>query len=199
MAGTGLRHFFIAKYGFNGNVVTYTDGGEFFDAISFNPSLNAAEANDLYVNDAIKESAGSTFGGGTIEIGTDHLSLEASTKLLGIQPSSITLDGTDYDNVMEDGESFNPPFVGFGTIRQGQLNNVPYSRAYIYTKLRFGIPSESFTTKGESVEWQTPTITANIYRDDTEKANWRIWADFATVAEAKAFILKYLGIDVAAG
>jgi hypothetical protein len=202
MAGVGLTRFFMAKYSATNGVVTYSDGGEFMDAISFNPEIEKADNNDLYANNAVKESAGGKFAGGTITVGTDELSPEAGSFITGIALTEmeITSDaGSKTYEVMKFDNAINPPYIGFGTIRTGQINGTKYWKPYIYTKIRFDIPLDSCTTQGETIEWQTPELTATIYRDDTSTEMWHMETTCESEADAVAFIKSILNIEDSIG
>ncbi|MFQ7537660.1 MAG: phage tail protein, partial [Clostridium sp.] len=61
-------------------------------------------------------------------------------------------------------------------------------------KVFFNVPEQAATTKGESIEWQTPTITGTVMRsdlvDDKYEHPWMMDAWFQTRAEA-ALYLEY--------
>lgn len=84
MAGTGLAYFMAAKYFHDGSGrVQYRDGREFAGAIQMETEIKQADANPLYVNNALREST-SRFSSGTLTLTTDSLSRGASKFILGI-------------------------------------------------------------------------------------------------------------------
>ena len=62
----------------------------------------------------------------------------------------------------------------------------------------FSVPADAATTQGESIEWQTPELSAVILRDDSANHAWKKEATFTTEAQAEAYIMARLGITVAA-
>jgi hypothetical protein len=79
--------------------------------------------------------------------------------------------------------------VGIGYIRVKKLRGILYYVATWLYKVQFGTPSESSTTKGESIEWQTPELEGNIMVvEDFEENTYRDKATFNTLAEAIAWV-----------
>ena len=87
------------------------------------------------------------------------------------------------------------PYVGFGAIGKKQINNQTKWVAIVYPKIQFQNLGDALTTQGETVEWQTPEITATLMRDDTAKHEWRrISSPLDSEAEAEALIDSFLNI-----
>lgn len=63
-------------------------------------------------------------------------------------------------------DSQSAPYLGFGIIEMHQENDVNSFRAIFLNKVFFNIPENAADTKGETIEWQTPSITATIQRSD---------------------------------
>jgi hypothetical protein len=205
MAYTGLTRFFMAKYSSEGGTVTYSEGGEYLKAIELNPEIEKADdGNNLYANNKVAESSGaSRFGGGTLTIKTDDLPQSVSMLILGVTPVEEVINGVTY-SVVKYGNNLDPPYLGFGVIRTGQVTNESgntsrFFRAYIFTKIRFSVPLDAATTQGETIEWQTPELSASIYRDDTPDEAWHVECTCETEEQAAEFILNYFGIVEAEG
>lgn len=74
----------------------------------------------------------------------------------------------DDDNVVYAGEADDPPYMAIG-FRAKKANGM-YKYIWLY-KVKFAIPSESYTTKGDGIEFATPEITGQfIKRPD---GNWK--------------------------
>ena len=73
-------------------------------------------------------------------------------------------------------------------------NNTKSWMAVLLTKIKFSIPGDSYTTKGETVEFGTPELTATVMRDDSAKHAWRKWAEFATESAANTWLNSQLSI-----
>ena len=192
MAVIGLSKPMVAKYGYSGNAVTYSGGAVLGKAVSFSAELEEGDSNDLYGDNGICETDKS-FVGGTMTIGTDDLTQEASILILGITPTEI--EGAT-ELVYNDDMSV--PYLGFGCVVKKKKDGAYKWRAVVFPKIMFNLPAEAAETQGETIEWQTPELTATILRDDTEKHNWKREATFETEAEAVAYIKEKLNITDAA-
>lgn len=191
MAGVGLSKCYAAKYTNNNGTITYSDGTLIGRAIEFSTSIEASEDNNLYADNAIAESDIS-FAGGTMTISTDDIEQDAAALILGITPSTITVGESPVSELIynDDAES---PNLGYGTIIKKKKGTFKF-RAVVLTKIKFNVPDDSATTQGKTIEWQTPSLTAQIMRDDSAKHAWKREATFETEAEADAYIKQILNI-----
>lgn len=191
MAGVGLSKCYAAKYTNNNGTITYSDGTLIGRAIEFSTSIEASEDNNLYADNAIAESDIS-FAGGTMTISTDDIEQTAAALILGITPSTISVGENSVSELIynDDAES---PNLGYGTIIKKKKGTFKF-RAVVLTKIKFNVPDDSATTQGKTIEWQTPSLTAQIMRDDSAKHVWKREATFETEAEADAYIKQVLNI-----
>lgn len=199
MAIIGVSKPYYAKYANDGSVVTYSGGGILGKATEVDIEINTSEDNNLYADNGIAE-ADRAFSGGTLTISTDDLSQEASKDILGAKEQALgEITGiTDKDVVeliMDD--DMETPYLGFGIIIKKQKQNVTRWRAVVLTKIMFAVPSDAATTQGETIEWQTPELTATIMRDDTPKHMWKREAIFTTEEQAELYIKHVLGMSPA--
>lgn len=192
MAGIGLRKPFYSIYNNADGVVTYTGGGILAKAIEFSASIETATDNNLYADDGIAESDRS-FASGTISITTDDLTPEASAAILGITATDVTVGEATVSELVYD-EDAQTPYLGFGVIIPKIRGGVASFRAVVFPKIMFNVPEDAATTKGESIEWQTPTIEGTILRSDAEKHPWKREATVGTEAQAIAYIKQCLNI-----
>ena len=198
MATIGLSKPYVAKYAAEGTKVTYTDPQTMGKAVEVNIEIETAESNDLYADNSIAETDRS-FANGTLTIGTDDLSQDASKLILGLQErdlSSLNLELGDGDAeakelVYDDDQVV--PYLGFGGIIKKKVGGVYKWRAVVLCKVMFSVPADAATTQGESIEWQTPSLTATIMRGDDEKHMWKREATFSTEANAEKYIKAVLG------
>lgn len=195
MANVGLSKPFMAKYNLTDSTVTYSDVMVVGKFVSMSLSLNSGDANVLYADNAPAESD-NQFSGGTISITTDDLLADAMVALFGlkeeaISASEVTTEGAKW-LVHDDDQTI--PYVGFGGIAMKKVNGVNKYVGIIYNKVQFQNLNDSLTTKGETIEWQTPEITANLMRSDNAKHEWkRITTELNTEAEAEAAIRAFFG------
>ena len=175
----------MAKIGLKYPVYKTTDSqGVIGKAIRADISI---EVNDvkLYADDAIAESDKS-FSGGTLTLGIDDLSDEVYATLLGhtvgTDPAEIVAKGSD-----------DSPYVGIGFYGAKKVGGVRKYRAIWLPKVQFAEPADTNATKGETVEFQTPTLEGTIMLDDD--GAWKYEQTFTTEQEAKAYLEGKAGID----
>lgn len=143
---------------------TYGTPKKLAEVINVELSVENAEAT-LYADDTLSESA-REFAGGTISINTKDISPENLVELLG-----ATLDKNGV--VLQNSEDTPKPVaLGF----RAKKSNGLYRYFWIYRVL-FGTPSTTLNTKGESIEFQTPTIEGTIMArkkaDSNDKHPWK--------------------------
>lgn len=203
MALKGLTKPYCGVYSYDEktNTVTYENGYACDKAISYGVSLESEEDNPLYANNGIAEESKGTFKSGELSLGTSDLPNGLSKKILGLKTISKTYgEGKEVEiNVYDDDQA--SPYLGFGIIECHQINNVDQYRAVVLCKVKFNANEESASTKGESVEWTTPEITAKITRSDemaTDEAGlkhpWKYDAWFSSETEADEFLKFVLGV-----
>lgn len=201
MAIKGVSKFVTADYSYNGSAVSYSNGTVNQKLVSYSSEIEAAEANNLYADNGISETDAGTFASGTLTVGTDDLSQDTSKALLTIKEVNVQIGDTPgktikslvFDDTTKGKEK------GVGVIELHQVNGVDMYRALVFLRVRFNVPANSATTKGESVEWQTPELTASILRSDlVDNTNgvhpWKQEGDCESEEEALAFIKKILNI-----
>lgn len=193
MAGIGLSKCYAAKYAVSGGTVVYSDGKIIGKAVEFSTSLDSGEDNNLYADNAIAESDRS-FAGGSLTISTDDISQTASQLILGVTTSTVTVGTSTVTELVYDDDAVAPD-LGYGTIVKKKVGGANKYRAVILTKIKFNIPDESATTQGETIEWQTPSLTATIMRDDSAKHMWKREATFDSEAEAEDYIETVLAVS----
>lgn len=197
MANIGLSKPKYAIYKNNGTTVTYSGGAVIGKAVSLDMSLDGGDTNILYADNGAAESANS-FGGGTLTLNTDDLLPAPMAAILGVAESAIT--GVDAVTTADAkwllfNDDQETPYVGFGAIGKKQINNQTKWVAIIYPKIQFQNLGDALTTQGETIEWQTPEITATLMRDDTAKHEWRrMSSPLDSEAEAEALLNSFLNI-----
>lgn len=190
MAKIGLRHLVGAEIDTQeiGVAPTYKTGFKIGKMLSADVSIEVAD-NPLHADDGVAETDKS-FTSGTFTAGIDDFGdtptegVEIQQKLLG--QKIVEVGGV---NVIRSSGQDTAPDVGIGYIRVKKLRNVLYYEATWLYKVQFGVPSESATTKGQSIEWQTPEIEGTIMVvEDFEENTYRDRATFNTLAEAIAWV-----------
>lgn len=196
MATIGLSKPFYAVYNNSSGNVTYTAGASMGKATEANIEIETSEDNNLYADNAIAETD-RQFTGGTLTLSTDDMSQEVSKAILGLNEQALgEIDGVTDQSVKEliYDNTQNTPYLGIGFIIKKVVGGVTKWRGVMLAKIMFSIPSDAATTQGETIEWQVPTLTATIMRDDSATQVWKREATFTTEAQAEAYIKNRLSI-----
>ena len=181
MAQIGLKYLICAPITETAASVSYANGLVMSSAIKADISIEINEGT-LYGDDRIIENI-KEFKAGKVTLNGDHLSYEVLALLLGHKVESITEgNGTKLTAKGDDDGAF----VGVGfyatTIKEG----VRKYRAIWLHKVKFGIPNESLETKGDAINFQTPTIEGTVLTDIL--GIWKEEAIFDTEAGAKEWL-----------
>jgi len=152
MATIGLDKLFYSK------ITEDADGNETYGtpvslakAMTAELSVELAEAT-LYADDGAAEIV-KEFQSGTLSLGVDNIGLSIAADLTG-----ATIDNNNVlISASEDGGA--PVAIGF----RAKKANGKYRYFWLY-RVKFGIPSTNLTTKGDSIEFSTPTIEGTVLR-----------------------------------
>ena len=173
MATIGLRDIYYAllKTDPVGGTATYEAPVRIAGAISAHINPYASSAT-LFADDGPSDIA-STLGEISLELNVADLDLATQAVLLG-----HTLDG----GILKKKGSDVPPWVaiGFRTLK----SNGSY-RYYWLNKGKFSVPEEDLQTKGDSVEFKTPTISGSFVKRDSDD-EWQRQADADETESATA-------------
>lgn len=138
----------------------------------------------LYADDGVAESDKS-FQSGTITLGIDDLSDEIQVEFLGHtqdeETGEITAKGNDEN-----------PYVGIGFYGVKKVKGARKYRAIWLPKVQFAEPEDTNSTKGDNIEFNTPTIEGTIMLDDN--GVWKKENTFDTEADAIAYLEEKAGI-----
>ena len=196
MPKIGLSKPYVAIYSNNGATVAYRNVGVIGRYTELQINIDDSEDYDFYSDNAVSETD-NQFPGGTAAITTDDLSPDAMVKTLGMVRENITgVSGVTTEGAawIINNDNQQLPFLGLGGIVKKKLNGVIGYVAVLLDKVRFRNMSNSFTTQGRTIEWQTSSLTADIYRSDKATHDWRRYSTvFPTEAEAEAALVAYFG------
>lgn len=165
MATIGLDKLFYSK------ITEDTDGNESYEtplplakAMTAELSVELAEAT-LYADDGAAEVV-KEFQSGTLTLGVDNIGTAVAEVLTGakIDNNKVLISAS------EDGGD--PVAIGF----RAKKANGKYRYFWLY-RVKFGIPATNLTTKGESIEFSTPSIEGTVMRrnkvDGQGKHPWK--------------------------
>lgn len=194
MAKIGLSKPYYAIYNVTDGAVSYSDGGLLGKFTELDVSLEGGDSNVLFADNSAAESD-KTFAGGTATVTTDDLVAAVMLPVLGLKSEPIA-DSVTSDAawlVFDDDQEI--PYVGIGGVIKKKLDNKTKYVGFVLDKVQFANPGLSAVTQGETIEWQTHALTADIMRSDREKHPWfRISSELDTAAEAEAAVKAYLSI-----
>lgn len=163
MATIGLRDVHVALLTKDSSTeVAYGTPEKIVGAISANVNPNPSSAT-LFADDGPYDSA-STLG-----------EIELELNMADIPPAkqALLLGHTFANGILVRKSSDVPPWVAVG------YRSLKSSGAYRYTWLykgKFAEAEQENQTKGDSIEWKTPTITGSFVRRDYDDA-WQIEAE----------------------
>jgi phi13 family phage major tail protein len=147
-------------------------------AVSCSTSITNNEAK-LYGDDALAESD-TSFASGNITLGVTDDNEEVFADLLG---HTITEDGEVIKAATD-----TAPYVGLGRIVTKMVNGAyKYKVEFLY-KVKFAEPSKDETTKGESIEFTTPSVEGLISSLDDVDGTWSKTKTFDTKSDALTYL-----------
>lgn len=195
MVTTGFSKPYVAKYANAGSTVTYSEGQILARGVGLELEINTAEENNFYADNVTAEVEPARFVSGRATLTVDGLDNKAATLVYGLTPPTTIQVAEKPVQIQGYGEN-DPPYVGLGVVRRTRMNGVTEFWAVILPKIKFGVPSETMNTQGESIDWQPQEMNATILRDDTDAGLWRYVnaTGLPTEAEAEAVIKAFFSI-----
>lgn len=183
MAFVGLANPYIAKL-VDEEKKKYSGCFACGEAISVSVTPNYNEAK-LYANNRLSDMA-KEFKDGSISLGTDHLPVNALEVCFGHEVDQTNKTVTYRTD--DDGE-----FVGVGFYVDERISGRTQYVATIIYKVKFSESANEHTTKGESLEFKTPTIEGTIAGLKT--GEWKTTKTFNDVADADKWLRDALGFE----
>ena len=171
MATIGLRDLYFAKItSVDGQPEVYDTPIRLSKAITVKMTTNVAEAI-LYGDDGVDEII-REFVSAEMEINCTDISDEHEAYLLG--------QTIDDNGVLHATEADSPPYVAL-LFRAKKTKPAGSYRYVCLYKGKFGIPDEEYQTKGDGVEFKTPSIKGTFVKRDKDGE----WKANVTVAAAE--------------
>lgn len=183
MANIGLTNIWYSKLteAADGTAL-YAGAKQLGKAVSCSTSITNNEAK-LYGDDSLAESD-TSFASGTITLGVTDDNEEVFADLLG---HTITEDG-EVIKAANDAA----PYVGLGRIVTKMVNGAyKYKVEFLY-KVKFSEPSKDENTKGESIEFSTPSVEGIISTLDDVNNTWNKSKTFDTKSDALTYLKNLL-------
>lgn len=159
MPSFDLRGMRIGKYKNTAGTVTYESQTAVGDAMSANLELKFAEGR-LYAEGRLAEYI-KLATGGTISLAVKYIKKAAQAMMYGAAADESK------ENVKYTAKDV-ASYVGVGLYAPDKIDGVTKYTCMWVPKALFGPPSYSYQTKGESIQFNTPTTTGEFLPDDTE-------------------------------
>ena len=178
MASIGLKNFKYAKLNEDGK--TYGEIKTLAGAIECKVTLDLSEAS-LYANDTLKEQV-SLFKSGTLTAGIDDDDDSVFAELLGKTVDKQT-------GVVTSNTEDLPIYVGFGHIVSKIVNGEKKYKVEFFPKVKFKPFIPDSKTKGDSLEFTTPSVEATIFENDN--GDWEKHSVCDTESEANTLLESF--------
>lgn len=178
MPSFDLRGIRAGKYKNTSGTVTYTEPTDVGDAMSAQLELKFAEGR-LYAESKLAT-------GGTISLAVKYIKRAAQAMLYG-----CTSD-TSKENLKFSAKDI-ANYVGVGFYAPDKIDGVTKYTCVWVPKALFGPPSMSYQTKGENIQFNTPTTTGEFLADDSADELLLETETVDTAAEAVTWIKGKLG------
>lgn len=181
MAYIGLRKPIIGSRKSKGQ---YEAPFAFGKAVSMQVNPNYAEGS-LHADD-VQAEYDKEFNYADVTLGTSTIPIKAQSIMFGHkvneQEKSVEMNAND-----ENG------YVGVGWVTIEKVNGVRgYTGNFLY-KTKFSEPSEEYATKGDSIEYKTPSVSGRALAEDD--GAWKSVKFFETEKEALDWIYEKFGVQ----
>lgn len=179
MANIGLTNIWFSKLteGADGTA-SYEGAKQLGKAVSCSVSITNNEAK-LYGDDALAESD-TSFASGTITLGTTDDDDSIFAELLGHtidESGEVVKASTDV-----------APYVAVGRIVTKMVNGAyKYKVEFLY-KVKFGEPSLDQNTRGESIEFSTPSVEGVVASLSDVNGTWSKTKTFTSKSDALTYL-----------
>ena len=184
MPSFDLRGIRAGKYKNTAGTVSYENPTDVGDAMSAQLDLKFAEGR-LYAESKLAEYI-KLATGGTISLAVKYIKKAAQAMLYG-----CTTD-TSKENIKFSAKDV-ANYVGVGFYAPDKVDGVTKYTCVWVPKALFGPPSMAYQTKGENIQFNTPTTTGEFLAADSEDELLLETETVDSAAEAVAWIKGKLG------
>lgn len=189
MPAFDLRGIKIATYVNTSGTITYTGAQTMGDAMTANLELTFAEGR-LYAEGRLAEYIREATGG-TISVGVKYIPDAAKVTMFGATAKSRAVSGTTVTGVEYTADD-SPKYVGVAFYAPDMVDGVKKYTCVFAKKALFGPPAMSYQTKGNTIQFATPTTTGEFLPDDSASARIMETAVCDTKAQAEAWVTAVL-------
>ncbi len=182
MAKVGLKYIVAAKL--NEDEASYTKGFVVAKAIKATVGTNSNDVK-LYADDGVAESDKS-FKDASLSMNVDDLTQKVYADMLGHAYTAGSGENDENPETVVASADDIAPYMGVGFYGEVRRNNKKKYLAKWLKKTQFAEPNDETETKGETMNFQTPTIEGTVFQ--TKDGTWKEQAEFATEAGAKKWL-----------
>lgn len=188
MPSFDLRGIKVAKYVNTGGTISYTNAQTMGDAMGVNLELRFAEGR-LYAESALAEYMRKAVGG-TISIGVKYIPEAVQMILFGSKEKtrSISVDSSSVSvkSLVTGGKS-DGSYVGVAFYAPDRIDGAEKYTCVKIARAMFGMPSMSYQTAGENIQFNTPTTSGEFMADHSDAQDMLEIAICDTEAAAQAW------------
>lgn len=185
-----LRGIRCAKYVNTDGAVSYTDHTSIGDAMNVNLELKYAEGR-LYAESKLAEYK-KLATGGTISVGVKYVPDAAKRIMYGCTEKTRLVSSASVKGNLYSANDIGG-YVGVAFYSPDVIDGADKYSCMFIPKVLFGPPGYSYQTKGENLQFNTPTTTGEFLPDDSTGKVLMEEAICNTEAEAIAWTKAVLG------
>lgn len=194
-ACTGFSLPYVATYANSSGTISYSGGMKLARGVRVSMLMEVSDDNEFWADNQAAENDGGRFKSGEVTLVVDGLKDAAAQMIFGVDAPTTPNTWTKY------GDDMTPPYVGIGYIARYQSEGIESFVPVIVRKARFRVPDESHETQdGAEKNWQTESLTASMFRDDSSNHEWKwVGTEEASESAAEGKIKTALGITTSGG
>lgn len=187
MARISARMPMIAKRTETETEVTFSGGAAIGKLVKSGVTPNQPNTK-LFADDGIAEEE-SEVTSAAVTIESTTIPKDCAVMMFGIKFTEKT--ETEPEQAVFTGEE-DSNFVGYGFIGGDKVDGKKRYKISWLPKVKFVLPSEEYTTRGESISFGTSSISGTAYRDDV-LGYWKKEFYFDTAKEAVDYLKTLTG------
>lgn len=174
------------------STITYENGAFVGKMVKTEIKPNKVEGS-LYADDALAEYE-TEFKDADITLETSTIPAEVFVSMFGETKTEGTGSTTPKPVVLTSKAGDAPVYGGYGFISVEVVDGVRKYLMYFVHKVKFSLPSETHTTKGDSITFNTSSIEGKAVAD--KSGAWRTKTYYTTADDAIAALKTKVGITV---
>ena len=121
----------------------------------------------------------------------NYAELSMNTSTVPLEAHDTMFGHTVNENAVDFNANDEAKYVGQGWIAPEKVDGKKYYTGNFLYKAKYSEPSEEYTTKGDSIEYKTPSISGRALAEDD--GDWKATERFDTPEKALAWIYKKFG------